>query len=145
SGGVPRPVTTLERPHKAKAHRWPEFLRDGVHFLYVSLTESGTDSGVYAASLDSNDSTQVLTVPSNVGYVEPHAGQPGFLLYVRDKVLMGQSFDPARLQVSGEPIVVAAKLACSQIGNFLVSEIGDFSVSDSGVLIYRSDALRWSN
>jgi len=130
SGGVPVPVTTLERPSKANAHRWPEFLPDGIHFLYLSLTEK-SDSAIYAASLDSKDQSQVLTVPSNVGYVQPQSAEPGFLLYVRDKVLMAQSFDPKRLRVSGEPFLVAPKLAYSQIG--------DFSVSEGGVLVYRTD------
>jgi len=128
SGGVPVPVTALDRPRKTSAHLWPEFLPDGTHFLYISHTELGTDSAIYAASLDSKEQTQVLTVPSNVGHVQPHAGEPGFLLFVRDKVLLAQSFDPKRLKVSGEPFVVASKLACGQVGNSLIGQIGDFSV-----------------
>jgi hypothetical protein len=79
SGGVPVPVTTLERPSKANAHRWPEFLPDGIHFLYLSLTEK-TDPAIYPASLDSNDQSQVLAVPSNVGYVQPQSVEPGFFV-----------------------------------------------------------------
>jgi Tol biopolymer transport system component len=141
SGGVPVAVTTLDRPRKANAHLWPEFLPDGTHFLYLSITDRGTDPAIYAASLESKEQTQVLTVPSNVGYAQPQAGEPGYLLFVRDRVLMAQTFDPKLLKVSGEPLIVAPKLACSQIGNFSVSQIGDFSVSEAGVLIYRDDAL----
>src|SRR5262249_12830830 len=100
----------------------------------------GTDPAIYAAALDSKEQTPVLTVLSNVGYVQPDGGEPGFLLFVRDKVLQAQSFDPKRLKVSGEPFVVAPNLACGHVGNFLVSQIGDFSVSQGGVLVYRTDA-----
>lgn len=141
SGGVPVQVTALDRPRKTNAHLWPEFLPDGNHFLYMSHTERGTDSAIYAASLDSKEQTQVLTVLSNVGYVQHHAGEPGFLLFVRDKVLQAQSFDPKSLKVSGEPFVVASKLASGQVGNSLISQIGDFSVAQGGVLVYRTDPL----
>ncbi len=35
SGGTPQPVTQLE-PMRSVAHRWPHFLPDGDHFLYLA-------------------------------------------------------------------------------------------------------------
>ena len=35
SGGTPQPVTQLD-PSKYVANRWPHFLPDGDHFLYLA-------------------------------------------------------------------------------------------------------------
>src|SRR5213593_2386928 len=35
SGGVPTPVTTLDESHQETSHKFPQFLPDGKHFLYL--------------------------------------------------------------------------------------------------------------
>jgi hypothetical protein len=37
AGGTPVPVTTLETSHKEQSHRYPWFLPDGRHFLFVAM------------------------------------------------------------------------------------------------------------
>ena len=58
---------------------------------------------------------------------------PGYLLFVRDNNLMAQSFDARRLQLSGEPFVLAVHVAAGVRRN-----TSDFSVSANGVLAWRS-------
>ena len=57
----------------------------------------------------------------------------GWLLFVRDGVLLAQSFDLARRTLSGEPITVADSVAVEPI-----TGSGAFSTSDAGVLTYRA-------
>jgi Tol biopolymer transport system component len=64
------------------------------------------------------------------------------LLFVRQGILLRQRFDPAKLQVSGDPIPIAE-------GINVINNIVAFSVSNNGVLAYRSGgsggdvALAW--
>jgi len=39
TGGTPRPVTTLDKS-KHDSHRWPQFLPDGRHFIYLAITHN---------------------------------------------------------------------------------------------------------
>src|SRR5215470_3588648 len=51
AGGDPAPLTTLDQASEA-SHRWPQFLPDGRHYLYLSRQER---SGIYLGSLDSKE------------------------------------------------------------------------------------------
>jgi len=50
AGGTPKPITALE-PGDLD-HDWPQFLGDGVHFLYMVPGRTSATSKVYLASLD---------------------------------------------------------------------------------------------
>jgi hypothetical protein len=56
---------------------------------------------------------------------------PGYLLFVQQATLLAQSFDPKKLELSGEPIRVA-----ESIPSYLSAPA--FSGSDNGILAYRS-------
>jgi hypothetical protein len=76
---------------KRDSHRWPYFLPDGQHFLYlaVSHTKSYDDNdGIYIASLDGKESHRVMKGFANAAYAA------GRLLFMRDSMLMAQPFDP---------------------------------------------------
>src|SRR5215472_17441992 len=53
AGGTPTPVTTLDSA-KHSTHRWPQFLPDGDHFLYLATNHSGLQefAGIYLGSLN---------------------------------------------------------------------------------------------
>ena len=50
-GGTPTAVTALVAGRQ-QAHRWPQFLPDGRHFLYMPWTDGSTTREVTLASLD---------------------------------------------------------------------------------------------
>jgi len=50
SGGTPTPLTVFVLGDTA--HRWPQFLPDGRHFLYHRASSSAEKTGVYVGSLD---------------------------------------------------------------------------------------------
>jgi eukaryotic-like serine/threonine-protein kinase len=86
------------------------------------------NSAVYVGSLDSKETKLLLSAGSNMAYAPP-----GYLLYVREGTLMAQPFDARELQVTGQLFPVAQQL----VGDL---SYADFSVSENGVLVYRSGA-----
>jgi Tol biopolymer transport system component/tRNA A-37 threonylcarbamoyl transferase component Bud32 len=96
AGGPATPATFSAQ----NTYRYPQFLPDGRHFLHVVLgPEQG---GVYAGSLD--DKSAKLLVRTNTSAVY---APPGYLLFVDGDTLLGQAFDAERLEVSGQPFLIA--------------------------------------
>jgi Tol biopolymer transport system component/predicted Ser/Thr protein kinase len=100
--------------------RWPHFLPDGKRFLF------DRGGGVWVGSMAAGDSPRRL-VESNA---EKPAHSSGHLLFVRDRALVAQRFDPGSLQLSGEPAPVAEFQAGS------LDNPADFSVTTDGLLAY---------
>src|ERR1039457_2490166 len=59
---------------------------------------------LYGASLSGEKPRQIMEAASNVQYSE------GYLLYLRETVLVAQRFDPKSLKFTGDPTPVAEKL-----------------------------------
>ncbi len=125
SGGMAIPVTALDSSRHEGAHRWPQFLPDGRHFLYLALFE---DYGINVGSLDSKETKRILNTDSNVVYAPP-----GHLLYVREGTLLAQQFDTKRFEVVGDPFPVA-----QQVRRRKAINCWSFSVSHSNELAYES-------
>jgi Tol biopolymer transport system component len=108
------------------SHRWPQFLPDGRHFLFVQRSQKTQDTGLYLASLD--DPTPHLVIPTvyNGSYVAP-----GYILFVRDGGLFAQKFDASSLKLSGEPVPLP-----DRVGLFSPANNALFSASNTGVLAY---------
>jgi Tol biopolymer transport system component len=109
--------------------RWPTFLPDGNHFLYLVTTPQQTSSEVFVASLDGKDVRRVLTANSNAMFASSPTGE-GYLLFARGEALLAVGFDPKTLTISGEPKRVADQVRINS------NSRGFFSLSDSGILVY---------
>ncbi len=136
-GGEAEPATRYD-PETETTHRWPIFLPDGKHFVYVSR---GRGSGrlevgrLMVASLGSLDASMLIEDASNALYVEP-----GYLLYGRSANLYALRFDPAAMKVEGQPIpLVREKLSFWEPKNFV-----PFAASDAGTIVYLPEAIRTS-
>jgi serine/threonine protein kinase len=129
TGGVPSAVTTVIVENGELNHRWPQFLPDGDHFLYLISNAQSENSGIYVGSLNSEESRRLINTRWRAAY-----SPPGYLLFVQDPILMAQPFDVAGLELTGEPVLVAESVSAG------ASNTGDaaFSVSDQGVLAYGS-------
>jgi eukaryotic-like serine/threonine-protein kinase len=128
SGGVATPVTTLEAARGETGHYWPQFLPDGRHFVYFSISSARENNGINLGSLDAQQSKRLINVDSSVAYVAP-----GYLLFVRDGTLLAQPFDARQLQLTGEPVPIA-----EQVKYFPGLFRAAFSVSENGVLAYET-------
>src|SRR5208282_4794376 len=51
-GGTPVPVTSLDAARQETFHASPFFLPDGRHFLYLRISSTPENSGVFVGSLD---------------------------------------------------------------------------------------------
>jgi Tol biopolymer transport system component len=136
SGGKPVPVTAVAKGDAT--HRFPQFLPDGKHFLYLRLAADPAASGIYVGSIDAKpeeQDTRRLMPANRQAYYSAAAGGPGYLVFMRDTTLLAQPFDPVKLEFSGEPIPIA-----ESVDSFTPVSYGLFSVSDTGVLVYRKGA-----
>jgi len=123
-------LTKLDTSRHEDSHRWPQFLPDGRHFLFLSRTADRINSEVRVGSIDSPEQTTVLRLDGNAVY-----SPPGYLLCARDSNLVAQKFDPVRMKLEGESTTIAEQVA----GNGFI-DFSDFSVSSNGVLAYARGA-----
>src|SRR5262249_54308332 len=68
AGGEPKPLTSLSTSRQEISHRWPFFLPDGRHFLFVVRTAPPEHSGIYLGSLSDGRRDLLIPVLSNVVY-----------------------------------------------------------------------------
>ncbi|MDQ3665222.1 MAG: protein kinase [Acidobacteriota bacterium] len=129
AGGAPVPVTTLDAARKEFSHHYPRFLPDGRHFLYLANSPQRESAGIYVGSLDSKETKLLVNTDVSAAYAPP-----GYLLFLRDRTLMAQDFDADRLELTGEPFPVAEQV--DRLGAGVPFAL--FSVSETGVLVYRS-------
>jgi serine/threonine protein kinase/Tol biopolymer transport system component len=118
-GGSRTPATAREADDVGTNHRYPHFLPDGRHFLYLSGRR------VLVGVLDSPETREVLPDFAPAIYA-----QPGWLIYIRNGTFVAHAFDADRLALSGEPIPLAS------LSQGMTWEQGArASVSNSGVLV----------
>jgi Tol biopolymer transport system component/tRNA A-37 threonylcarbamoyl transferase component Bud32 len=132
-GGAVTAVTSLDNAAGEATHRYPEFLPDGRHFLYLARgagAGAGEEPVVYAGSLDGPDRKAVVKVASNVAYASGH------ILFMRQGILVAQPFDTASLATRGEAVSIAANARMDERYSR-----GSFSVSTNGVLAYQTGKL----
>src|ERR1700723_2765629 len=78
SGG---PVTSIAAPQNSAgeaSQRWPMFLPDGKHYLFLSstITRTSDSDGIYVGQLDSTETQLVVKTTANAAYAAP-----GYLLF----------------------------------------------------------------
>jgi Tol biopolymer transport system component len=133
-GGKPVPVTRLDASRGDLAHRFPSFLPDGRHFLYVTLTP-GISYPTRLGSLDSQATDSLLTADGAGIYAAP-----GYVIFSRNGALLAQRLDLRGRKVTGEPLV----LGPAPRGLSLYTGAPDASVSANGVLVQRHRSPRRS-
>src|SRR5438067_1930289 len=106
SGGTPVAVTQRDRKNEY-SHRFPSFLPDGKHFLFLAQTfeavaqQRGT---IYAAEIGSPARMLVARANSPAQYAN------GYVLFSRERALFAQRFDLRDLKTQGEPKPLAEKI-----------------------------------
>jgi serine/threonine protein kinase len=121
TGGTAMPLTRLDPGFIADA--FPQMLPDGRHVVFVAA-RTPTDGDLAVASLDSPEATTSIprsgVAPNGlVGYAAP-----GYLLLLREGVLLAQPFDAARLALRGDAVPIA-------------NDVNSATVAQNGTLVYR--------
>jgi DNA-binding winged helix-turn-helix (wHTH) protein/Tol biopolymer transport system component len=134
AGGVPAVVTRIPESEGLHGHRWPTFLPDDRHFLYVAFSDarpSDNEPELRVGSLDSLESSEIGWVGSrSVAYARDH------LLYVRGGTLYAEPFDGASRRAEGPSLAVAG-VELADAPAFFPSPL---TASMNGVLVFQSSA-----
>jgi Tol biopolymer transport system component len=129
AGGSPEPVGAVVPGEVGRFS--PQFLPDGRRYLYLSLGEKTEDDAIYVGDLE-GDLRRRLVGTSHKAVYSP----PGYLLYMRDDVLVAQPFDAESLELSGEPVAILDEKVARIRGKVFESAAW-YSVSANGVLAWR--------
>jgi eukaryotic-like serine/threonine-protein kinase len=129
SGGAPQRVTQLDATRHDTTHRWPYFLPDGNHFLYMASSIGiVSDENVFAVGSLDGKVNRILFHASS-----PMAYDSGYLLYMVDRTLMARPFDASKVEFSGDAVPIAEGVQFDPIFSNAA-----FSVSGDGVLLYEA-------
>jgi eukaryotic-like serine/threonine-protein kinase len=139
AGGKPVPVTRIDAGRHETTHRYPFFLPDGKHFLYLALNAAGSPKDpanrIWVGSLDGGPAKPIMAGNFNAGFAD------GYLLFLHGDLagtLFAQPFDPVRLETAGEATSVASGVGV--YGDYLGAS--DYSVSRDGALLYSSSQFQ---
>jgi Tol biopolymer transport system component len=129
-GGKAEQVTTVDRALHT-SHRWPAFLPDGKHFVYLASNHQDATGGANAIYLGSIDGAHdhdrlVMRSLSNATYWN------GYLLFNRQDSLLAQRMT-ADGTLEGEP----RKISDDVLYDGGIWR-GGFSMSDGGVLVHHT-------
>jgi Tol biopolymer transport system component len=128
-GGTISAATVLDSGRHT-THRWPWFLPDGRHFLFLATNHNGgiqEQNGVYFGSLDNKETHLVVASDSGAQFAN------GYLLFHSQNALMAQPFDPSSGKLSGDATVLIDRVALD-LGVWRTI----FSVSNTGILEYQA-------
>ncbi|HUQ82446.1 MAG TPA: protein kinase [Gemmatimonadaceae bacterium] len=126
NGGTPRPLTTVDSALE-RSHGSPSFLPSGDAVVFATFSGPSNDSLQLAAARLSDGKTIRLGVSGGA----PVATLGEFILFGRpDGTLNAVAFDPRRLRVTSDPVVVLSGIVVRGGGS------AEFAVSPQGTLVY---------
>jgi eukaryotic-like serine/threonine-protein kinase len=123
-------ITKNDASRLESIHRWPLFLPDGRHFLYLAANFGGQFeiNNIFLGSLDSGEKRPIVSASSNAAYADP-----GYLLYIRDNALVAQRFDSRSYELSGEPRTIS-----DEVQYFPQTDPALFGVAGKGTLVVQT-------
>jgi len=130
AGGTPVELTKLDTSRSETTNRWPVFLPDQRHFLYLAANFSGEyqKDAIYVGSLDSNEKHLVVSASSNAAYAEP-----GYLLYMRNNALVAQPFDLRTYTLKGDAHTIS-----DEVQYLPTIDLALFAVAGKGALVMQT-------
>ncbi len=135
AGGTPTVATALDSTRGETAHRFPSFLPDGKHFLYVGIPGKNGRVDTRVTSLDESSGPVLVSSPNMATYASAH------LLFNQNESVVAQPFDLGSFELRGSPKVVGDlyNVSAQYSGSPVVMASGD------GTLIqreHRASAMR---
>jgi Tol biopolymer transport system component len=145
SGGEAEAVTDLgAAAHGVDiSHRFPTFLPDGRHFVFTVWSNSAEvrrqEGGLFLGSLAGGPLRRLSAEASSTAFLPPR-----YLLAQREGKLVALPFDLGRLELAGDPLAVADRVAFAGTTGALLA-----SASDQGDILFATQwraelsSLRW--
>jgi Tol biopolymer transport system component len=127
AGGDPVAVTTLDASRQESGERFPQFLPDGRHFLFVELPAQSGQYQISVASIDNPTRTRLRTAEGAAVFVAP-----GYLLLPVRNQIAAQRFNPTTLALEGDAIQLGD--LSGNLGGYAGSRA--LTASDTGVLAF---------
>ncbi|MBI3473715.1 MAG: serine/threonine-protein kinase [Candidatus Solibacter usitatus] len=125
SGGTPEPITKLEPGELV--HRWPHLAPGGESLLFSPHSDViNFDAASVAAFSLKTKQRKTLVEGASYGRYLPG----GYLVYLRGGQLFGVRFNPAKMEVSGQPVALLPDVTAEAGGN------GQFDFSRDGLFVY---------
>lgn len=130
SGGEPLIVENLDSARGEIGSSWPWFLSDGEHFMYL-VRETGARHTFKIGSLHSTES-KVLFTSEELDHINARIeySSQGYLLYMKDRILVAHKFDMQSLSVVGQPKPIAQ-------GITRATNTFNYGTSDNGILLFQ--------
>jgi eukaryotic-like serine/threonine-protein kinase len=139
TGGELVRVTTPDPAKAETRHILPQMLPDGRRFLYVAGSNKPGESVLWAATMNGAERRPIMNVQSDVILATPRRGRAGYLLHVRDHMLMAETLDLETLERTAPARSLAPAVGSSPtIGSSVA--IGDFAAGGA-TLAYRASPL----
>jgi serine/threonine-protein kinase len=132
AGGVPTPVTELDRQKGETAHFYPQVL-PGSQAVLFSVFSGGGPGDASPANID------VLSFKTHERKTVVHGGRlgrylpSGHLVYLHENTLLAAAFDLGKLAVTGAPQAVL-----EDVSYMSFTSPGDFDFSQTGTFVYIS-------
>lgn len=124
-GGEPQLVVPLNAQYRENSLRFPHFLPDGRHFVFVARSGAPEESGAYLGSLD-GPPRRLFNTLGKIMFARPDQ-----LLLVRDGTLMAQGFDVRSGALSEPARIITSDLFVQPTGLNAF-----YSASDNGTVVY---------
>jgi serine/threonine protein kinase/Tol biopolymer transport system component len=130
AGGMPQPLTTLDKQAGEITQRWPQVLPGGKAVLFTSSVVAGAGAGFDDAAM------VVYSIASGQRKTVMHGGfharylPSGHVIYIHEGTLFAVPFDLKRLEVTGQPApILEGVVAAPDSGGaqFSFSETGNFA------------------
>jgi eukaryotic-like serine/threonine-protein kinase len=101
-GGALTPVTRLDRAKGEISHRWPRFLPDGKHVLFLKrvAVAGPTRYVITSVAIDGGETRELLEADSWA------VVDGGRLMFQRGTTVYAQPFDVGRLELTGEAVPI---------------------------------------
>jgi len=132
TGGSASPVTALAASPKEVSHRWPHFLPDGKHLVFMNRRATAPHRlTLEMTSIEGGKRTPIADAASSAAFAR------GRLYFLRGATLLAQPFDPDRGSLSGEPALVT-----DQVWNDPDTDgYSAFALAADGTLAFRGGAV----
>jgi hypothetical protein len=132
TGGTPAAVSRIPEGDGLNGHRWPVFLPDNRHFLFVAFSDVRPSDNAPELRAGSLDTLESIPVEWDGSRSVAHALD--FLVYVRGGALHAHPFDRAALRTTAPPVAVAG-VEPANAPAFFPSAL---AASTNGVLVFQA-------